>query len=133
MSTSPTSPSLPTIPTSLPTKKFKEWTVQNDVLLFHCKLIKQLTTDNPSNDMQLANIYRSLFDFVTDPANNEYIKSPTVQGIILLKLFEIFKNPIFDRIKESVDRLYKIMSISQEEIYDMFKCIDNSCNNNKIN
>jgi hypothetical protein len=111
---------------STPTKKFKEWTIQYDFLAFHCDQIKKLTAGDPIDDMQRVNIYRSLFDFMTDPVNNEFMALDTTKGIMLIKLSEIYKNPIYDRIKESTDKLCKSLSMTNEEIDDLFVHMVNS-------
>ena len=88
-------------------KKFADWIVQVEFLKFHVNQIRQLT---PDDDLQRINLVRSIFDFFADVANRKCLsESASFRGILLIKIEEARAKPLYDPIKDSIDRLYDII------------------------
>jgi hypothetical protein len=95
-------------------KKFADWIVQVEFLKFHVDQIRQLTPDNPvmrpDDDLQRINLVRSIFDFFADVANRKCLSElATFRAILLMKIEEARAKPLYDPIKDSIDRLYDII------------------------
>jgi hypothetical protein len=91
--------------------------IVREFLNYHFDQIKNLTPGVPEDDLQRVSLVCNVFNFMADLANREILKeSIGLRGIILMKLEEARAKPLYDPIKDSIDKLYDIiMAIDQRQ------------------